>query len=173
MTKRQTIFKLKYGACQGCGKLLTSHGRGAPRSLCSNQCRNRVLRRRYKPSARKPRKYLSNEDAHTLVNGIKLEIKTCAFHEFYHNGQSYLCTPDNLQAFCFDHIDRTKKHKSISQMIGISTKAQLLTEISKCMLVCANCHHIKTYENNDYKQIIKIIDPLMVEIYNQLSLFDN
>jgi hypothetical protein len=31
----------------------------------------------------------------------------------------------------------------------------LLNEIAKCVLVCANCHQIKTYESNDYRQLIE------------------
>ena len=172
MTKRLTSYKIWYSSCQVCGKQLTNHGSTRARSLCSNACRNKILRHRYKPTVRKPRKFMSQKDAHELVNNIKLQLGACVLHEFYHKGEQYLCTRDRLRAFCFDHIDREKKYKNVSAMIGRATKEQLLSEINKCWLVCANCHHMKTYENNDFKQITKNLELELRVIYDQPTLFD-
>ena len=172
MTKRATTYKIWYSSCQTCGKQLTNHGSGRARSLCSKECRNKILRHRYKSTLRKPRLYLSNNDAHNLVNNIKLQLGACVLHQIYFK-TDFICTRDYLRAFCFDHVDRTKKHQSISQMIGRATKEQLLNEINKCVLVCANCHQIKTYEDKDYVQIVKMLEQQMETVYDQLTLFDN
>jgi hypothetical protein len=99
---------------------------------------------------------LSYKNAKELINNYKLHIGRCGLHEFYNNGQQYYCDADNLVAFCFDHIDRTTKLATISQMIGRATHEQIVTEINKCWLVCANCHALKGYENKDHLPIKKI-----------------
>jgi hypothetical protein len=46
----------------------------------------------------------------------------------------------------FDHIDRDKKFKSVSQMLcGHYSFETILKEIEKCEVRCANCHRRKTY----------------------------
>jgi len=116
---------------------------------------------------------LTTTEAHKLVNAQKLKVGKCALHPLYHAGEEYLCTQDRLRAFCWDHIDRTKKFASISRLIGSSTQEELLTEIGKCWLVCANCHQMKTYENKDWLQIVTVLQPEMAPIYDQPTLFDN
>ena len=54
----------------------------------------------------------------------------------------------------FDHRDPSKKFKSISCMRSYS-KENILAEIEKCDLVCANCHALRTY-NHLIKGQIKI-----------------
>lgn len=47
-------------------------------------------------------------------------------------------------ALDFDHVEGVKS-KNISQMYTFSRKT-ILTEISKCVVRCANCHRIRHYE---------------------------
>jgi len=49
-------------------------------------------------------------------------------------------------AMDFDHRDATTKHKEISTMIcrDISSLEKILIEVTKCDLVCACCHRIRT-----------------------------
>tara|TARA_R100000458_G_C8061186_1_gene104040 strand:+ start:199 stop:552 length:354 start_codon:yes stop_codon:yes gene_type:complete len=60
----------------------------------------------------------------------------------------YNKSPHALQ---FDHLDKSLKKDSISNMVhkGGSIKT-LKPEIRKCQLLCANCHAIKTYEEKDF-----------------------
>jgi hypothetical protein len=88
-------------------------------------------------------------------------------HPYYNDGQEYVCTPERLRAFCWDHIERTNKLATISQMIGSATRQQILDEIAKCQLVCSNCHQIKSHENKDYLPIEKAI-----AFKDELTLFD-
>jgi hypothetical protein len=110
---------------------------------------------------------LSNKNAKELVNNYKLSIGRCVLHEFYNDGQQYYCEANNVVAFCFDHIDRATKLAAISQMIGRATYEQLVNEIAKCWLVCANCHAIKGFENKDHLPLTKI-----QEQRDLLTLFD-
>lgn len=55
------------------------------------------------------------------------------------------CNNDNIIVLEFDHRDRNKKHKAISEMVisGYAWK-KIKEEIEKCDVRCANCHRIKT-----------------------------
>ncbi len=51
-------------------------------------------------------------------------------------------------AFCMDyhHLDPTLKHKGVAQMITDNSWKRIEEEISKCVLLCANCHR-KVHDN--------------------------
>lgn len=49
-------------------------------------------------------------------------------------------------ALHFDHIDPSKKKKQVSTMIK-STLKNLIQEVRKCRVLCANCHAVKTHED--------------------------
>ena len=97
----------------------------------------------------------------------KIMIGRCVLHEFYNDGQQYYCNKNNVVSFCWDHIDRSTKLATISQMIGQATKKQLTDEMAKCWLVCHNCHSLKGYENSDHLPI-EVIERKR----NELTLFD-
>ena len=46
----------------------------------------------------------------------------------------------------FDHRDPTAKQYTVSRMIGRAGTARILDEVSKCDIVCANCHRARTYD---------------------------
>lgn len=57
--------------------------------------------------------------------------------------------------FDFHHIDPSKKESSISSMMGHKNWEKMETELSKCEVLCPNCHrqhHLKEQEN-DRKEI--------------------
>lgn len=54
------------------------------------------------------------------------------------------------EAMDFDHV-RGKKIASIAQMRSRAW-TQVLIELAKCELVCANCHRIRTWQR---KQLLK------------------
>lgn len=46
-------------------------------------------------------------------------------------------------ALHFDHIDSSQKKRAVAHMISGSLK-NLIAEIRKCRMLCANCHYIET-----------------------------
>ena len=126
----------------------------------------RAHRKHYKAH---PKLYvcMTGKNAAEFINSIKLQHGRCALHALYNNGQEYYCTPDTLRAFCWDHIDRNSKLATVSQMVGSATQQQLLDEIAKCWLLCANCHQLKSHDNKDYLPLKKVN-----AMKNELTLFD-
>ncbi len=51
------------------------------------------------------------------------------------------CTENNFKCLDFDHINPSKKEYSISWMCGNGySRERILLEITKCDVVCSNCH---------------------------------
>jgi len=171
-----TAKKYWFTTCKNCNKQLTNHGSGRPRRYCDTRCYLDLCKKNYVPkSGQRGRTAvnLSTAEAHKLVNAAKLKFGKCVLHPFYNNGDEYICTTGRLRAFCWDHIDRKTKVSTIARMIGSSTREELIAEINKCWLVCANCHQIKTYENKEYSNITKSLQIKMAQQSEQMSLFDN
>lgn len=53
------------------------------------------------------------------------------------------CGESNIATLQFDHV-KGKKTENISFLIKNSTLNKIKKEISKCEIVCANCHAIRT-----------------------------
>jgi hypothetical protein len=46
----------------------------------------------------------------------------------------------------FDHINSSNKVNKVSSIIHTSSLKNILKEIKKCDLVCANCHSVRTWK---------------------------
>jgi hypothetical protein len=67
----------------------------------------------------------------------------------YLGGRCTLCNRvfDCVDVYDFHHIDRTTKESTIAQLISrLATKEELVNELNKCRLFCANCHRIHHHE---------------------------
>lgn len=49
----------------------------------------------------------------------------------------------------FDHRDPAQKSAAVSRMIGRAGVARILAEAAKCDIVCANCHRMRTYRQQE------------------------
>lgn len=64
---------------------------------------------------------------------------------------------EDIRALIFDHVEPDKKSADISELVQIYRKAsnkrrpiifqKTVAEIAKCVIMCANCHFIKTSNN--------------------------
>jgi hypothetical protein len=62
------------------------------------------------------------------------------------------CKCTDFRVLEFDHRYKETKDDNISNLIINGSLSQLKQEISKCDILCANCHKIKTHkENNSWK----------------------
>ena len=57
----------------------------------------------------------------------------------------------------FDHRSPEDKKFHISDIVFYNKQEEMLEEIAKCDLVCANCHRIRTFSKafNKYRRRIK------------------
>jgi hypothetical protein len=70
--------------------------------------------------------------------------------DFLRNNPCVNCGETNILTLQFDHI--TDKRYNVSCLIRHSSLQLIKNEISKCQVLCANCHSIKTHqENNSWK----------------------
>lgn len=61
------------------------------------------------------------------------------------------CGEDNPVVLEFDHDKSQRKRGAISNLISHAVSIKVLkTEISKCMIRCANCHRIKTAQEENW-----------------------
>ena len=69
------------------------------------------------------------------------------------------CNTKDVRVLDFDHRDPNTKLFTISAAIGrTKSKSAVLKEISKCDVRCANCHRIRTWEeNNKCKVNVKVV----------------
>ena len=85
----------------------------------------------YKLRNKNRKKRLVNENVNQLLT--YLETHHCVD-----------CGESNPIVMEFDHLDPTRKLFSISTMMHDYTWEQIMVEIKKCEVVCANCHKIRT-----------------------------
>ncbi len=54
-----------------------------------------------------------------------------------------------------DHIDPSTKHRSGSHRAFEPNwkKERIKNELKKCVILCANCHRLKTFENSDHLSV--------------------
>ena len=93
----------------------------------------RDANREYLAAHRKSRKI----ERQQILNGIKVESGCIDC--------GYNADPIALD---FDHRDGSQKRADVSQMISAPLN-EMLTEVAKCDVRCANCHRIKTKERRD------------------------
>lgn len=123
--------KLTIVLCCNCHAVKTYHEREAKRKPESELSKNSELISRRK-QARENKAYID-----------KLREAGCSACGF---------KSDCPSVIEFDHIDRTKKSKCISQMLDYNLDT-IKKEIEKTRLLCRNCHRIKIIENQDYLPI--------------------
>lgn len=105
--------------CIDCNTPLT----GKQIKFCSNKCKVRNSGNCYE-----------NQKQRALNRKIQL-IKLCG-------GKCFVCNYNkNIAGLCFHHLDPNEKEISLdSRKLSNSTMEKLLSEVSKCILLCHTCH---------------------------------
>lgn len=64
------------------------------------------------------------------------------------------CGNPDFRVLEFDHIDRSIKTNNVSDLSRTACGLhKIQEEIDKCQVLCANCHRIKTFENQDWNRV--------------------
>ena len=120
--------------CSYCGinEALPPCSTGLKRYLC-RECENLAHKRFYN----------NNKEKRLFSSQLRREKQK----EFLDSLKNKPCTDCGLTfppcCMDFDHRDPTTKIKGVSQMVCFKLE-RLMEEISKCDLVCSNCHRIRT-----------------------------
>ena len=89
--------------------------------------------------------YKNRVDLYKAQKRHRVNIRV-RLYEFLSTKSCIDCGENDYRVLDFDHIHRTRKFKSISDMrSGHYSWESIYTEIRKCEIRCANCHRRKTY----------------------------
>jgi Zn ribbon nucleic-acid-binding protein len=77
-----------------------------------------------------------------FINNEKLKIGECKHCKLQVSDENMVCME-------WDHIEQENKIMCISNLRYKSDKNIIIAEIEKCQLLCANCHYIKSMDNDE------------------------
>ena len=84
--------------------------------------------------------YLNNKEKYIKKAKTYRETFTEWIVNYKKNLKCEICNEDRYWVLDFHHKDPKEKDTEISVLIKSCNKKKLLDEISKCMIVCSNCH---------------------------------
>lgn len=115
--------------------------------VCTNCHRNRTHSRTELNKIVKKSKTPIRDKFYLIINEIK-ELNPCMdCHKYYHSWQ-----------MDFDHRDQNTKINSITRIIIEQYSIeQIMEEIKKCDLVCANCHAFRSSKQLNYNKHIMAV----------------
>ena len=84
--------------------------------------------------------YLNNKEKYIKKAKTYRETFTEWIVDYKKNLKCEICDEDRYWVLDFHHKDPKEKDTEISVLIKSCNKKRILDEISKCMIVCSNCH---------------------------------
>ena len=107
-------------------------------------------------AAKKREEYHRNKDKY-LKRAKDHRIKKRQFlYDYFLSHPCEECGESRPECLDFDHIDRQTKKHNISKKRDSLGWEELLTEMDKCRILCANCHRVHTAKQMGwYKDIEK------------------
>jgi hypothetical protein len=163
-----------YTTCVVCNTILVNHGSGRPRGLCSAKCKRIRLKQLRPPRGSilritkskselqiEARMYRRNilTRLRLLIQNEKLRRGKCEWLE----GCDFPLTFETLHAFDFDHRDPTQKRFMMSKIRGQSVD-DVVNEMAKCDLLCANHHRVRTQRDRHHRMSNKTTEQM--ELFN-------
>jgi hypothetical protein len=116
-----------------------AYSKGKPREKCK-ACLKEYMNSHYK----------SNKDSYKdYVKKRKKELKNW-YNEYKSNLKCEKCGENHPAVLDFHHINSNEKDFSIGTAMGVGNSIEtILKEISKCMILCSNCHRKLHYEEKN------------------------
>lgn len=121
--------------------------RNKPMSHCI-ECQRRYIRDHYNKN-----KQYYIEKAHRY--GAKLKLRNKNFVcEYLMNHPCVDCGESDIVVLEFDHINDDKLHNISTLIMAESSLDKIKAEITKCEVVCCNCHRKRTANRGQWYRII-------------------
>jgi hypothetical protein len=95
--------------------------------------------------------YLANKEK--VLAGVKVQraIGKARWDAFKRTLKCTKCEQNHPAALDFHHVDPSEKENLVSKLVSEGCFAAAMTEVQKCIVLCANCHRIHHYEENTVK----------------------
>jgi len=91
--------------------------------------------------------YELNKDEVIQRKQERREEKKKWFRSYKKEKNCVECGEDDWRCLVFDHKNPEEKKKSVSKMVNSGyAKETILEEITKCQVLCANCHRKRTFK---------------------------
>ena len=102
-------------------------------------------------------KYGSNYRARAVERSRKIKDKLRQHMKLYLADKACVrCGIADIRLLEFDHIDPSTKSFSIARgLTSTLSWDKILAEISKCQILCANCHKLKTAEEQNWYRLVE------------------
>ncbi len=142
--------------CTICGKVKDNQDffyRNKRAEKLHSQCKACYIEKRRRIWKEHYHKYGSKYRERAVERNRKLKIKHKKLLLEYLNDKSCkICGVSDPRVLEFDHIDSTTKSFTIARGISslLLSWPKILVEIEKCQILCANCHKIKTAEQQSW-----------------------
>lgn len=87
----------------------------------------------------------------------KVSAKKKAHRTWFVNYKKQLmcvtCGFDHPAALDFHHVEQKKSNRKVNELVGDGhTKKQILEEISRCIVLCSNCHRVHHHDERVIKK---------------------
>ena len=141
--------------CTVCGKKKTAQDffyRNKRTNKLHSQCKDCYVVKRRAIWRKHYHKYGSKYRQRAIERNQKLKLNLRRqMLEYLADKSCVRCGIKDYRVLEFDHLDPSKKSFGIAQGIhGILSWPKLLAEIEKCQILCANCHKIRTAEQQGW-----------------------
>ena len=112
--------------------------------ICEKYNANRLCRECYEL---RPKKF----DKKKWYKELRVRLKQ--FSIDYLGGKCIDCGVDNLPICCyhFHHKNPKEKEVNIGNLFTVNNEERIKKELDKCILLCANCHAIRHYQDEEFK----------------------
>jgi 5-methylcytosine-specific restriction endonuclease McrA len=123
------------------------------------QCKVCYIGHRRKTWEEHYHKYGSKYRERALERNRKYKvIRRMQLLEYLSDKSCAICGINDPRVLEFDHIDPATKSFGIAQGLSSTLNWEtILDEISKCQILCANCHKIKTAKQQDWYKNLKTL----------------
>lgn len=84
--------------------------------------------------------YSEHKEQYMAVARNSRKVRDAAYRAWKSTLKCQLCSCSDTECLDFHHVDSKKKEISISAGIHEVSSKRLINELTKCAVVCANCH---------------------------------
>ena len=116
--------------------------------------------------------YNKNGDSERSKAKVRQSKRREDFNKFYYDYKSKLsceiCGFSHPASLDFHHLNPDEKEFSINETRNYTSISKFLSEIKKCIVLCANCHRMHHYNIHNK---IEINDPIMEGIQIDKSFY--